>query len=481
MLYHNVRVMGYYLRFIDAASIGVASAATWWVGSRLDLWHQEQTVRAAFVFSLVIVVAFAALGGRMRAYHARRTEQVWRELNTLFEVALYSAALACLASVTVTPGAPGLMYLTTLATGAATLLGGRLLMRIVIRRLRRRGKEYRTWLIVGHNERAARIAEQTLANPHFGILLEEIADLPNKPGCLEPDRQHFMRKSSALVPCRVVQDVEAIREIVGSRVIDEVVITLPVRSFYDEVQQILDICCEAGISVRLPPEAFDRAGHRMEVVNVGEIPMVTHFTGPSNHRLLLVKRIIDVCGSTIGLLLSLPLFAVIALAIKLTSQGSIFFMQTRVGLHGRLIKIIKFRSMVHDAPVRREELAHFNETDGVAFKIKHDPRITRVGRIIRKFHLDELPQLWNVLIGDMSLVGPRPLPPNEANGNEWWQRRRLSMPPGLTCFWQVKGDHSMPFRQWVQLDLNYIDRWSVWLDFKLMASTLPTLLRGKGW
>jgi lipopolysaccharide/colanic/teichoic acid biosynthesis glycosyltransferase len=175
-----------------------------------------------------------------------------------------------------------------------------------------------------------------------------------------------------------------------------------------------------------------------------------------------------------------PLLVLIAVAIKLTSHGPVFFLQTRVGLHGRHFRMAKFRSMIHDAPARRHELERLNQTDGAAFKIKNDPRITFVGKWLRQFHLDELPQLWNVLLGDMSLVGPRPLPPHEARNSDQWQRR-LTMPPGLTCYWQVRGDHRMPFRQWMQLDLAYIDEWSLWLDFKLLCSTVPAVVRGKGW
>jgi lipopolysaccharide/colanic/teichoic acid biosynthesis glycosyltransferase len=176
-----------------------------------------------------------------------------------------------------------------------------------------------------------------------------------------------------------------------------------------------------------------------------------------------------------------PLFVALALAVKLTSPGPVLFRQTRVGLHGRHFRMIKFRSMVKDAPHLRQAGAVQNERDGTAFKIRNDSRITPVGRWLRKYHLDELPQFWNVLVGDMSLVGPRPLPVAEAFGDEWWQRRRLTMPPGLTCLWQLEDDPTMPFREWMQLDMDYIDRWSLWLDVKLIARTFATIAKGRGW
>jgi exopolysaccharide biosynthesis polyprenyl glycosylphosphotransferase len=365
--------------------------------------------------------------------------------------------------------------------GANTLaiVACRLIMRTLIRYLRRRGDDYRVWLVVGNNARAHQLVDSVQKNPHFGIRIAAVVDLPDKP---PTDAQPMGSAPRPLeMRSKLLQDVEGVRDLVGGNVIDEVVITLPVRSFYDEIQQIVDICSEAGISVKLPPEAFARSGCRTEVVRVGEIPMVTHFTGPSNHTQLLVKRAVDAVGAVVSLTLFAPLMLLIAVAVKLTSSGPIFFLQTRAGLHGRHFRMIKFRSMVKDAAARRHELERFNERDAVAFKMSDDPRVTPVGKILRKFHLDELPQLWNVLVGDMSLVGPRPLPPGEACGSEWWQRRRLSMPPGITCSWQIRRDPRMPFREWVRLDLAYVDSWSVWLDVKLIALTVPAVVRGAGW
>jgi lipopolysaccharide/colanic/teichoic acid biosynthesis glycosyltransferase len=214
---------------------------------------------------------------------------------------------------------------------------------------------------------------------------------------------------------------------------------------------------------------------------VGRIPMLTHFRGPSNYAQLMAKRVLDVVCSALALVLLSPLLLGAALLVRASSPGPIFFLQTRVGLHGRQFRMIKFRSMYIDAPQRQAALRQANERDGAAFKMKHDPRITPLGRLLRKFHLDELPQLWNVLVGDMSLVGPRPLPVHESVEHEWWQRRRLTVPPGLTCFWQLQDDPSIPFQQWMRMDMDYIDRWSFWLDLKIIFLTFGTLARGRGW
>jgi exopolysaccharide biosynthesis polyprenyl glycosylphosphotransferase len=480
MLYHNVRVMAHLLRFVDAGAIALTSAVIWYAGVKLHAWPMRSTWNAAAVFTGVAFVAFVLLAERMHIYHARRTEHIVHELIVLSEVALYATALACVSCQVFTNGMPGSAYVVLLFAGFSALIGLRMTMRVTMWRLRRKGSDYRVWLIVGHNSRAMRIAESVVGNPHFGIHIDEIVDVVVG-GAPELPLPNFVSGPLSQLKFCVVRDVESIREILATRVIDEVVITLPVRSQYDTIQQILDMCREAGISVRVPPEAFERSGYRADVSSVGDIAMVTHFSGPSNYANLVVKRLIDVLSASAGLVFLSPAFALIAAAIKLSSPGPIFFLQTRVGLHGRHFRMVKFRSMVQDAPVRQIELHRLKDTDGLAFKLKDDPRIIPVGRVLRRFHLDEMPQMWNVLLGDMSLVGPRPLPPGEAHGDQWWQRRRLSMPPGLTCFWQVAGDHKMAFQHWMRLDLAYIDNWSVWLDIKLIASTVGTVARGKGW
>jgi lipopolysaccharide/colanic/teichoic acid biosynthesis glycosyltransferase len=176
----------------------------------------------------------------------------------------------------------------------------------------------------------------------------------------------------------------------------------------------------------------------------------------------------------------MPIVAGVALTIKLSSRGAVLFRQTRCGLNGRRFTLYKFRTMVEDAEGRRHELAHLNEMDGPVFKLRADPRVTSLGRLLRRFSLDELPQLWNVLIGSMSLVGPRPAIPEEVAQYERWQRRRLSMRPGLTCLWQISGRNEVDFERWIELDLEYIDSWSPMLDLKILVRTVPVVLSGRG-
>jgi lipopolysaccharide/colanic/teichoic acid biosynthesis glycosyltransferase len=188
----------------------------------------------------------------------------------------------------------------------------------------------------------------------------------------------------------------------------------------------------------------------------------------------------DVALSAVMLLIALPVLVTVAIAIRLGEGGAVLFRQRRCGLNGRVFTLYKFRTMIEGAEERLEEVAHLNEMNGPVFKSSRDPRITWLGRWLRRFSLDELPQLWNVLKGDMSLVGPRPPIPEEVARYERWQRRRLAMKPGLTCLWQIRGRNEIDFEEWMKLDLEYIDNWSPWLDLKILARTLPVVLTGRG-
>jgi len=480
MLYHNVRVMAHYLRSLDAVLLATTSLAVWRVGIAAGAWPRETTLQPMLVFAGSIVAAFVWLSTDHRIYHAWRTERIARELYELFTVLVYAAGLGCLATEMMTGGLPGKAYGAILATVTTLILSLRVVIRLVARRVRRAGRDYRVWLLIGRNARSERIARTVAENPHFGIRIVQIVDIAADDG---PDErlQPFHTVPLGVLEQRVVSGTERLREVLENTIVDEVVVTLPLRSYYDEIHAILALCREAGLSVKFSTDAFEQEWEKTEVQHVGSIPMVTHFSGPSNASQLMFKRLIDVVASGAMLLLLSPVLALVAAWIKLCSPGPVFFRQMRLGLNGRPFRMLKFRTMVHDADELRDKLEAMNETDGVAFKIRADPRIAPGCHFLRRYHVDELPQLWNVVIGDMSLVGPRPLPPREAHGREWWQRRRLSMPPGLTCLWQAEGDHTMPFQRWMELDLAYIDDWSLLLDLRLIYRTLLMLPRGTGW
>jgi exopolysaccharide biosynthesis polyprenyl glycosylphosphotransferase len=226
---------------------------------------------------------------------------------------------------------------------------------------------------------------------------------------------------------------------------------------------------------------FDLKVARSRVEDFEGDSVVTHYTGSPEGWPVVVKRMLDFAVSLFLILLLLPIFAIAAWLIKLTSRGPILFVQKRLGLNKRRFSIYKFRTMVPDAENRIAEIQHLNEVSGPVFKITNDPRMTPIGRFLRKTSIDELPQLFNVLKGEMSLVGPRPLPVRDYEGfSQDWQRRRFSVRPGITCLWQVGGRSSVAFEKWMELDLQYIDKWSLWLDFQILLRTIPAVLRGSG-
>lgn len=276
-------------------------------------------------------------------------------------------------------------------------------------------------------------------------------------------------------------DLDQLAEILKSHPVDEVFITLPIKSFYDEIQKVIELCEEAGTPFSLSTDLFgNRIARPGGSAWSGTQDKITYTCVSYPRWKLAIKRLIDIAGSLFALtVLALPMLAIAAL-IKLTSRGPVFFCQERAGKNHKRFKMIKFRTMVTDAEKIKEKLAALNEQDGPAFKMKNDPRITWIGRILRKTSLDELPQFINVLLGQMSIVGPRPPILAEVEEYEWWQRRRLSMRPGLTCFWQVSGRNEISFEEWMQLDLQYIDNWSLTTDLKLILKTVVIVLRGTG-
>ncbi|HVE86493.1 MAG TPA: sugar transferase [Myxococcales bacterium] len=247
----------------------------------------------------------------------------------------------------------------------------------------------------------------------------------------------------------------------------------------EAMQSVVQVCERYGVPFALPAHTlrFDRA-RPIEQGNADGYVHYLSYDAKLTQRAL--KRLFDIASSAAALWMLLPLFAVVAAVIKLTSKGPIFFKQQRVGLNGRPFHMLKFRSMVVNAEELKAKLAAQNEQTGPVFKMKNDPRITGIGKFIRKFSIDELPQLINILRGDMSVVGPRPPVPSEVAKYEAWQRRRLSVRPGLTCIWQVSGRNSISFDQWMYLDMQYIDHWSFGSDLQLIFRTFPVVLTGRG-
>jgi exopolysaccharide biosynthesis polyprenyl glycosylphosphotransferase len=360
------------------------------------------------------------------------------------------------------------------ASSTLLIAGTRLAVRTWLRHVRARGHNYRNMLIVGSNPRAVQFAKSVPVHPEWGCRVTGFAD-DEWAGAEELRASGF----------QLVSDFEGLPMFLRRNVVDEVVIALPVRSFHEDASRIAHMCEQQGIVVRMLSDLFDLKIARPATADFDDARLITHYAGPTPHGWpVVIKRLLDIVLSSIALLLLAPAMALTAILIKLTSPGPVFFVQKRVGLNKRVFNIFKFRTMVIDAEKKLAELEHLNEVSGPVFKIKRDPRITMIGAFLRKTSIDELPQLFNVLAGDMSLVGPRPLQMRDyellTHSGPDWQRCRFSVRPGITCLWQVNGRSSIPFEQWMELDQQYVRRWSLWLDMQILAKTIPAVLKGSG-
>jgi exopolysaccharide biosynthesis polyprenyl glycosylphosphotransferase len=279
---------------------------------------------------------------------------------------------------------------------------------------------------------------------------------------------------------QTIGTLDELEQILMRQVIDEVVIALPVKSRYQQIRHVIDVCERAGVQAKYGTDLFEGTVASGRYHAHGDRAFVAIHGAPDDYRLV-VKRGVDVIGAVAGLILFAPLMLIVAIAIKLTSSGPVIYAQNRCGQNKRPLRMYKFRSMLQDADQRQADLEKLNEASGPVFKIRNDPRITPLGRFLRISSIDELPQLWNVLRGDMSLVGPRPLPWRDVSKiTRPPDMRRFSMRPGITCLWQVEGRANLDFERWVELDLEYIDTWSLLLDYRILLRTIPAVLGAKG-
>ncbi|HET7433437.1 MAG TPA: sugar transferase [Thermoanaerobaculia bacterium] len=423
------------------------------------------------IYPLVLVM-WSVLLFSYHSYHSHRTVPLTKEALTTFRVVGVGVVLlATIAYLFPLRQLSRAWFILFASLSLVLLLAEKILLRVIARWVRSNGLNYRTVMIVGTGRRATDIARIIVEHKYWGYkILGFVSD--------------GHRLSNGWARYRVFGSVPDLRRILENgqtaEPIDEIVFAVT-RKKLDEMKQIFLLCEELGIRTRVAMNFFNNRVARVEIEELEGVPLLTFTTTPSNESQLAAKRLLDVSISLFVLMVSLPVILLAALLIKITSPGQVVFKQKRIGLNGRMFTLYKFRTMIADAHARREEVAHLNEMNGPVFKAKDDPRVTPVGRWLRRFSLDELPQLWNVLKGDMSLVGPRPPIPEEVASYHRWHRRRLSMKPGLTCLWQVSGRNDIAdFDHWMQLDLQYIDNWSPSLDMKILLRTIPAVLSGKG-
>ncbi|MGQ1787830.1 sugar transferase [Saccharicrinis sp. GN24d3] len=333
------------------------------------------------------------------------------------------------------------------------------------KRARVHGRNTRAMVIIG-DYTATSFIEQILKYKEWGYKIVSIignGDLSQMYGDIIP----------------VLSPDTDVAKLLEDKTIDEVVFIKDKMSV-EEVEDITHACSEVGVIFRMYSPFFNKLKSKAHIHHYNTMPLLTIANTPTDYLAMRVKAIFDFVFSLVLIVLASPVFVLISILIVLTDRGPVFFKQKRVGLRGRKFYAFKFRTMVTNAEELKSKLMEDNEMDGPVFKMKKDPRITKIGRFLRKTSLDELPQFFNVLMGDMSIVGPRPPVPQEVKEYERWQLRRLSMKPGITCTWQVSGRNDIPFEEWMKMDLDYIDNWSLKLDFVIFLKTIRTMILADG-
>jgi exopolysaccharide biosynthesis polyprenyl glycosylphosphotransferase len=368
------------------------------------------------------------------------------------------------------------------------LTGERYVVLAFLRYWRRRGRNFRNIIIFGSGLQSVRLAQEIANRPELGVGIKRFArfgkNRPYAKSIEERKEQEFFEMSRARHPILsqvpIIYGLEAVEAYLEREAVDEIIFT-DIAPVMQEVESLVRSCTDQGIRTTIAGDLFSTGITKSDISYFSGMPLIHFQTPPGDRWELSLKRMIDFIGAFFLLVLSLPIFILIAISVKFTSPGPIFFKQERVGLNGRRFNLYKFRSMAEGSERRQSELQEFNEMSGPVFKISNDPRRTPLGVFLRRYSLDELPQLWNVLRADMSLVGPRPPIPTEVSLYERTDRRRLSMRPGLTCLWQVSGRNAVSnFETWVKLDLEYIDNWSLLGDIVLLLKTIPVVMTGNG-
>ncbi len=458
---------------VDASLINIAFGLAYYVRYTLQFLRAVDpannvpyTAFFPFVFLLTAILMLAY--GQKDLYRNKRRLSVMDEWASIFDGTTTGIVLIIVLVFVYRPTFYSrAIFLYAGIFTVALVAGAHWLKILMLSRWRKRGFGVARLLIVGAGEIARTIMRTVVANPQLGYEIVGFVDDDAVKGVTDIGR------------FRALGATDNLAQLLREKAIDEVIIALPWQ-YHRKIMSITGICERANIRARIVPDMFQITLSHMDVTQMMGIPLIGIKPRTISGVGLLVKRTIDFSVALVGLALLAPLMGLIALAIKMESAGAAIFTQERVGKNGRRFQIYKFRSMVQDAEAQRAALESLNEADGPLFKIKDDPRRTRVGRLIRKFSLDELPQLYNVLRGDMSLVGPRPPIPAEVEQYREWHKRRLDVVPGITGLWAISGRSELTFDEITLLDIYYIENWSLALDLKIALQTLPQVLIARG-
>ena len=431
--------------------------------------NQEDFFKVYPWFFLPAMVLWGSLLRFFGMYESLRLKRTWEIIGNIFESALYCfIVFSTISYVFKIEDVSRLFVEAFFGVAVGLIVIAKIAIIMLLRRLRAKGLNFRNVLIVGTGPRAQKYIDYLDQQKELGLKVMGLVD--------EDPEMVGMTVQGYEILGHLAQMPQILREYV----IDYAIFIVP-RSSLNKIEPALMHCEMVGVTASVAVDLFDLKLARVKEADMLGIPMITFDVAPHDPLALAFKRLFDLVVSTIALIVISPLYLGITVAIKLTSAGPVYFCQERCGLNGRRFKLYKFRTMVVGAESKLKDLLAFNEMSGPVFKMENDPRITKIGKFLRKFSLDELPQLWNVFRGDMSLVGPRPPLPSEVCSYDPWHRRRLSIRPGITCIWQAGGRNRISsFDQWVKMDLEYIDHWSLLLDFKILFKTIPAVLMASG-
>ena len=437
---------------------------------RLDLFPAKQVVEEFYTsvkyFNILPVILFswwAALtsSGLYESFRRKSFfEILWGIIKSAFFVMI---ALSTMNFILKLEFISRSFILIFFSMSCLFLTAERLFIVYFFRYLRKKGYNYRNILIVGTGQRSRNFIKLIHKHSEWGFHII---------GLIDADKAMLDKVVSGE---KVIGDLEDIPLILHKKAVDEVVFIVP-RTWLSIIEKSLLACETEGVKTNIAADFFNMNIARFTSTDIEGMPLLSFQTTVGEEWQLLLKRIFDIMASIAGIILFAPVFTAIVIFIKLFSPGPAVFKQVRSGVNGRKFVMYKFRTMVEGAEGMKDSLNGLNEMKGPVFKIKNDPRVTRFGAFLRRSSMDELPQLFNVLKGEMSIVGPRPPLPSEVEKYEVWQRRRMSMKPGLTCLWQTNGRNNVDFEKWMRLDLEYIDKWSLGLDFKILLKTIPVVL-----
>ncbi len=458
---------------LDIVLINASMLLAYWVRYELQ-WFRDVSyyhpMTAYIPFSILLTILMLAAFHIDRVYRQWRGQQWLDHVYHIINAAAKSVVILFAATFFIDIFRPleysRLLFLQAGVIVTLLLSLARLAQLWAESLLRTRGVGVSRVIIVGAGEAGRTVMRTTVARPELGYHIVGFVDD-------NPEKQTNIGRFKALGP------VDSLPQLIEEETVDEVIITLPWMS-HRKIMRIVRECAQRQVSARIVPDLFQMSLSQVDVDDLGGVPLIGVREVGFSLSALVIKRAVDIVGAIVCLSAAAPLMALITLAIRIDSPGPSIFRQTRVGLGGQLFEMYKFRSMRQGAEGELEDLRELDEVDGVTFKIKEDPRATHMGRFLRRTSLDELPQFWNVLRGEMSLVGPRPNLPEEVSRYVEWHKKRLQVPPGITGMWQVSGRSLLSFDETVLLDLYYVENWSLWLDCKILLRTVPTVLTGEG-